>query len=336
MNVLVVTNMYPSAARPDWGTFVRSQVESLGRLGVTNRLYEIEGWKSAMRYVRAWSELPALARREHADLVHAHYGLSGAAAMRVTAPLVVSFCGDDVLGRPDRNGAITAKSRLLVRLSLAAARRADAVIVKSEEMRRCLPPLADVEVIPNGVDLARFTPLPRAEARRRLGWEGSGAVLLFAANPNEPRKNFPLALEVERRLRERGHPVQLVAVHGRPQDEMALAMSAADVLLLPSLHEGSPNVVKEAMAAALPVVAAPVGDCAERLLGVTPGAVVAREPEAFVAAVEAVLATGGRSNGRERIAPLELSVVAKRVLAVYERVLARRGGAVPSAREGHR
>ncbi|HEY2955049.1 MAG TPA: glycosyltransferase [Candidatus Eisenbacteria bacterium] len=325
MKVLVVTNMYPSAARPDWGAFVRSQVESLGRLGVENHLYEIEGWRSASRYARAFAELPAVARRERADLVHAHYGLSGAAALRVGAPLVVSFCGDDLLGRPDASGSITAKSRVLVQFSLLAARRADAVIVKTEEMRRRLPPLPDVEVIPNGVDLARFAPVPRAEARRRLGWEADGAVLLFAARPDEARKNFPLALEVERRLRERGHGVRLVAVHGRPQEEMALAMAAADVLLLPSWHEGSVNVVKEAMAATLPVVAAPVGDCAERLAGVSPGAVVAREPAGFAAAAEAALRAGTRSNGRERIAPLELSAVARRVLAVYERARARHG-----------
>jgi glycosyltransferase involved in cell wall biosynthesis len=326
MNVLVVTNMYPSSARPDWGAFVRSQTESLGRLGVTNRLYEIEGWRSAMQYARAWRALPAIVDRERVDLVHAHYGLSGAAAMNVAAPLVVSFCGDDLLGRPDARGAITLKSRLLVRLSLAAARRADAVIVKSEEMRRRLPStLRDVEVIPNGVDLSRFAPLARSEARKRLGWPDDGAVLLFAGHPDEPRKNYPLAAEVERRLRERGRAVRLVAVHGRPQAEMAVAMSAADVLLLPSLHEGSPNVVKEAMAVSLPVVAAPVGDCAERLQGVNPGAVVARDPEAFANAVDDVLRTGTRSNGRDAIAPLELSTVAHRVLAVYQRVLQRRG-----------
>ena len=327
MKVLVVTNMYPSAARPHWGAFVKSQVESLAALGVENVLYEIEGWKSTARYAHAMRDLPAFARRAGVELVHAHYGLSGAAATGVRhVPLVVSFCGDDLLGRPDARGQITSRSRWLVSVSRLAARRADAVIVKTEEMRRRIPDVAEVEVIPNGVDLQRFAPLPRAEARARLGWPLDGRVLLFAAAPDEPRKNWPLAQEVERRLAAGDLAARLVAFHGRPQEELALAMSAADVLLLPSFHEGSPNVVKEALACALPVVAAPVGDCAERLAGVTPGAVVKAEPAAFTAATEAVLRAGGRSNGREQVAALELSAVAKRVLGVYERALRRWAG----------
>jgi glycosyltransferase involved in cell wall biosynthesis len=328
MRVFVVTNMYPSAARPHWGAFVRSQVESLTALGVENTIYEIEGWKSTARYAHAMREVPVLARRAGAELVHAHYGLSGAAAVGVReVPLVVSFCGDDLLGRPDAQGRITPKSRWLVSVSRLAARRADAVIVKSQEMRRKLPEIAQVEVIPNGVDLSRFAIIPRDEARARLGWPLAGAVLLFAGPPDEPRKNWPLAQAVESALKARGREVRLVAFHGRPQEEVAVAMSAADVLLLPSFQEGSPNVVKEALAAGLPVVAAPVGDCPERLAGVTPGAVVERRPEAFVAAVEQVLASGARSNGREKVADLELSAVARRILAVYERAILLRGPA---------
>ena len=132
MRVLVVTNMWPSAERPHWGAFVRSQADSLAALGCENTLYEIRGWRSSMEYLRAMSAIPQAARACGAELVHAHYGLSGAAATRVKLPLVVSFCGDDLLGRPDAHGRLTFKSRALLPVSHHAARRADAVIVKSD------------------------------------------------------------------------------------------------------------------------------------------------------------------------------------------------------------
>ena len=325
MKVLVVTNMWPSAERPHWGAFVRSQADSLAALGCENTLYEIRGYRSSMEYLRAMSAIPQAARACGAELVHAHYGLSGAAAARVRLPLVVSFCGDDLLGRPDAHGRLTFKSRALLPVSQQAARRADAVIVKSDEMRRAIPGIAGVDVIPNGVDLARFAPEPRASARAALGWRDAGHVLLFAADPKELRKNWPLADATRATLTARGLDVRLEAVHGRPQADMVRAMNAADVLLLPSFHEGSPNVVKEAMAVGLPVVAAPVGDCAERLRNVSPSWVVEPTVEAFANAAAAVLADQRRSNGREVIErTLSLETVAKRVLTVYEKARARR------------
>ena len=325
MKVLVVTNMWPSAERPHWGAFVRSQADSLAALGCENTLYEIRGYRSSMEYFRAMSAIPQAARACGAELVHAHYGLSGAAAARVRLPLVVSFCGDDLLGRPDAHGRLTFKSRALLPVSHHAARRADAVIVKSDEMRRAIPGIAGVDVIPNGVDLARFAPEPRASARAALGWRDAGHVLLFAADPHELRKNWPLADATRAALTARGLDVRLEAVHGRPQADMVRAMNAADVLLLPSFHEGSPNVVKEAMAVGLPVVAAPVGDCAERLRNVSPSWVVEPTVEAFANAAAAVLADHRRSNGREVIErTLSLETVAKRVLTVYEKARARR------------
>lgn len=325
MRVLTVTNMWPSEQRPHWGVFVQSQVVSLEAAGIEMSVYEIEGWRSTGRYVRALRELPAHARAIGADLVHAHYGLSGAAALGIKLPLVVSLLGDDLLGRPDASGRLSVKSRALVPLSRLVASRAAGVIVKSKQMHSALPGVPNVDVIPNGVDMDKFAPQPMVAAREALGWRTEGSILLFAGNPDEPRKNFALAREVETRLRMRGLGVQLQSVCGRPQSAVVQAMNASNVLLLTSFHEGSPNVVKEAMACSLPVVAAPVGDCAERLRACTPSVVVERTPEAFTDAVASVLAAGTRSNGRECVAALALPAVAPRVIAVYERALALQG-----------
>ena len=101
-------------------------------------VYEIEGWRSTGRYLRALRELPARAKAAGAELVHAHYGLSGAAALGIKLPLVVSL-GDDLLGRPDANGRLSVKSRALIPFSRLAASRAAGVIVKSDRCARPCP-----------------------------------------------------------------------------------------------------------------------------------------------------------------------------------------------------
>src|SRR5450755_520647 len=151
LRVLQLTNMYPSAEQPNRGVFVRSQVESLARHGVSSEVEEIQGYLSTLNYLRA---LPALPARVHAgryDLVHMHFGYTALAAVAVSGrPSVLSFCGDDLLGRPDEQGTRSRKSMALVGLGKRAARRADAIIVKSDEMKQALGPgYADVEVIPN-------------------------------------------------------------------------------------------------------------------------------------------------------------------------------------------
>lgn len=325
MRVLQLTNMYPSAQQPNRGVFVRSQVESLAHLGVASDVEEIQGYLSTINYLRALPTLPSRVRFRRYDLLHIHFGYTAMAAIAVSGPpTVLSFCGDDLLGRPDEHGVRSRKSMALVALGKWIAHRADAIIVKSQEMAQVLGSgYADVEVIPNGLDLDFFQPIPRQQARSALGWPQHAEILLFPADSRELRKNFALAEAVCARLRAAGRPVRLESMFGRPQRDIVTAMAAADVMLSCSVQEGSPNTVKEAMAMNLPIVATDVGDCAERLAGCTLSALMPASVDAFAAATEDILRmAGARSDGREQVRELSVDTIARRVVAVYRRAIA--------------
>jgi glycosyltransferase involved in cell wall biosynthesis len=110
---------------------------------------------------------------------------------------------------------------------------------------------------------------------------------------------------------------------GVPRARMLLYMNAADVLVLASLLEGSPNAVKEAMAVNLPVVTVDVGDAAE-LIGPTEGCyLVPRDAAAIAEKIVEVCARGVRTRGREWIARLSMPSVAQQVVDVYASVVKR-------------
>jgi glycosyltransferase involved in cell wall biosynthesis len=190
-----------------------------------------------------------------------------------------------------------------------------------------------VYVVPNGVDLSLFRPMDREKARQELGLALESAQILFAADPAIPRKHFALAKRSVELLRQE-HPCELHAIWNRPQEQLVTWMNACDALLLPSQIEGSPNVVKEAMACNLPVVAAAVGDVAELLNRCEGNRVVTVAPEArgvgsgrgdadpiahdFALALRDVLGRG-RTRCRQAMDDLSLSAVASRLREIYER-----------------
>ena len=325
--VLFVTNMWPEESRPWYGTFVHTQAGSLEALGIAVDVLYIRGYRTARAYARAVARALRLNAEADWDIVHAHYGHSGVAArFDLRHPLVVSYCGDDLLGTLGADERPTRKSRAEVAVFRRLAHVARLTITKSEAMERVLPPgcRADNRVIPNGVDLSRLEPQPRDEARARLGWPAEDRVVLFVANPELPVKNYPLAVAACERLRAEDPRVELRVAWGVPPAEIPTWMSAADALILTSRAEGSPNVVKEAMACALPVVATAVGDVPERLSGVAGCHAACHDPDDLAAGLRAALAHGRSPDARAAVEALSLDRVAKRVNAVYDEALARR------------
>ena len=267
LRVLLVTSEWPSPEHPHQVPFIVQQVRFLRERGIEVSVFAFRGGKSPINYLRARREL----RRQHDlagfDLIHMHFGQSALLVFPVTAPTLVTFWGSDVHGIVNQKGEYSRFSTLLRGVSRWAARQADEIIVVSSRMQALLGKPANASVIPHGVDLELFKPSSKASARQALGLNQEAVYVLFAANENRPVKRYALAKEA---VEKTNHKLacELLAVTEATHEEMPLWMNAADCLLLTSRHEGSPTVVKEALACGLPVVSVDVGDVPKQLAGI--------------------------------------------------------------------
>jgi glycosyltransferase involved in cell wall biosynthesis len=198
-------------------------------------------------------------------------------------------------------------------------------------MRAFLDPAVPAHVIPSGLDLASFRLIPRDEARRHLGLPSDKRFVLFGGNPACARKRYALAKDAVELLN-RSLPAELIVAWGVPHADMPYYMNACDALVFTSMQEGSPNVVKEALACNLPVVSVAVGDVPARLQGVAACELCADErPETVAAALERVLRSAQRSDGRETVAHLDEASLTAKVIGIYRSLL---NGTRPRSRLG--
>lgn len=333
LRVLMVTGIYPTPAQPDKGTYIKSQVDSLIAAGVEVEVIHPKPGPVPLRYARAFAQVFLKTLAGRFDVVHGHYGLwCLIARMQWTTPAVASFLGSDLLGIVTPGGGYSTFGELVVRISRWLGRRVDAVIVKSDEMKIAAQGRENIYVIPNGVDFEMFHPIPRAEARAALGWDQDRYYVLFGSDPQRTVKNYPLAQAAVERLRARGGCAELVVANGLEHEQVAQYVNASNALILTSFTEGSPNIVKEAMACNVPVVSTDVGDVSQ-LIGRTAGcAVCPHDPEALAGALEQALRHTEPTTGRTDTQHLDGSVVAGQVIAIYEKILSKKQGQVLIAR----
>lgn len=322
IRVLMVTSEWPVPGVNVTSHFIKRQADFLAAAGVEVTVFPFKGRKNPFNYLRNWARCQALLGRGQYDLVHAQFGQSALLALPKRLPLVVTFRGSDLLGTvDDRTGRHRRIGALHQFLSRLAARQADAVIVVAEHMKRHLPPSVDAEVMPSGLDLQFFRPTNQAAAREKLGLPEGEKLVLFVGRPNHGRKRVHLA-EQALEILSRSLPARLVIAWRVPHADIPLYMSACDALVFTSMQEGSPNVVKEALACNLPIVSVPVGDVKERLKGVEGCELCSDDdPKTIAAALHRVLAKGGRTNGRETVIELDENITTRRVIGIYQAVL---------------
>jgi len=296
-------------------------VSFIRRAGVEVEVFSFHGGKKPMNYLRAWRRLRKQLDPSRYDLVHAQFGQSALLPWPKRMPLVVTFHGDDILGEKGEGGRPTLGGKFLQSISQLISLRADAVIIVSDQMRDFIPSSVPLHLLPTGVDLDSLPSMPKGVARRQLGLPLEERLVLFVGNPADPYKRYGLAKEavdiLNRRLSAR-----LILGWNMPHRDILVLMRACDAFVMTSHQEGSPTVVKEALACNLPIVSVVVGDVVLRLRGVEGCEVCSDDtPETIAAALERVLIWGRRTNGRETVKELDEKVLAEKLIGIYQSVM---------------
>ena len=292
---LTVLFVAKQGKRTDFKPVVQNQLDALAQecSGINFERFPIPG-KGVLSYLKAIVPLRKMVREVKPDVIHAHYSFSGFLASLVApwTPVVVSLMGSDV----------EAKSIFRLIIKVFVKYFWSATIVKSESLKQKLN-IANVIVLPNGVDINRFKPLDQATCKEHLGWEKNKKQILFLADINRPVKNFALAKAAYELLDDDN--VELKAAYNIDTSLVPVYINAAGVVIMTSLWEGSPNTVKEALACNRPVVSTNVGDVALLLKDVQGCFIAENEPVDFAQKIKQALSYS-QSNGREKIKKLKM------------------------------
>ena len=305
MKVLIVGNNKSGQFSP----FVTEQVNALKKLGVEFDFYGVDG-KGASGYLSNLSPLKKKIHEFKPDLLHAHYGLSGMLAnLQRAVPVVTTYHGSDIHSK----GMNLSMSKITARYS------AYNIFVSPWLMELSGYHGENKCIIPCGVDTTTFTPIKRTEARKQLGWDEDEQIVLFAGAFDNEVKNSPLAKKAVSLVPD----TRLVELRGYTREQVNILMNAANCLLMTSHREGSPVVIKEAMACGTPIVSVDVGDVKDVVSGVSGCFLSTYDANDIAANIRQALTFKGKTNGPQRIIEKGLSneIIAHQILETYQKVM---------------
>ena len=305
MKILIVASYNKNRFAP----FILEQAEALKKTDCEVEFFGLQG-KGLRGYLKNLPELKDKINEFHPDVVHAHYGLSGLFAnLQRQVPVVTTYHGSDINVK---------KVLLFSRIAMCLSAWNILVSTKTLEIAK---PKKKFSLLPCGIDLTDLQLTKKNEARRRMNLSENRKYILFAGAFDNVVKNAPLAKEAVALLQDDN--VELLELKGYSREEVTLLMCAADAFLMTSFTEGSPQVIKEAMACGCPIVSVDVGDVNERLEGVR-GCCVAktRDPKELAELLQKALVFVGKTNGREKLIAdgLENRKVAEILVEIYDKV----------------
>ena len=246
-------------------------------------------------------------RNSPCDLMHAHFGLSAMlAVLQFREPVVATFHGSDI-------------NKLFTRIIAAfVAMRARASIFVSRKLRHKALYSGNSFVVPCGIDLSLFKPMDKVECRKFLGLDPDKQYILFSSSFTNPIKNVKL-LDDALKLWS-GEKPEVLELWNIPRERVMLLINAADVCVLTSFTEGSPQFIKEAIACNKAIVATDVGDISERFGKATNLRITTFAPDNVRDALSEVI-DQKMANDRILVNELDNRIIAEKIISIYKSVI---------------
>ncbi len=320
MKILHVIPRHPS---PSGFVFAKRQVQDLELEGHQNEIFYFDTTISVRGFLFQHRAFKKQINKFRPDVIHSHYGTFTGffASFAHHIPFVITFQGSDILQTQDIHPW---RERLGKWMSKRAARKAKGIICVSPKMLALLPVGKEkASIIPCGIDIRVFQPMNKIECQNKLGLATDKSYLFFNAN-NPLVKRLDIAQAVIQMLQTQ-FPVELLSLNGNVHpDEIPTYINACNAVLLCSDSEGSPMIIKEALACEIPIVSVSVGDVAERITGVMNCFIVPQDIHAIHDQLESILKGGQLStNGREKLKADELDSITtiRKIINVYQQAI---------------
>ena len=258
MKILFVTNGYPTSKHPEYCVFTKEQIESVSLYNdIQSDIYFINARENGkLEYIRA---IPRLFRliREH-DIIHAFHGLSFILVFLLgpRRKIVVSFLNSI----DNEYGESVILSKTLIWITNILVKKKNITKIFKDQVPQHIT--SNCYHLPNGVDLSKFYPIPKSEAKKRLGLIESKRYILFVSSKysNRKQKRYDRFSNIIKRLKQEFNDVEELLLVNEPRNRINYYFNSAELHLLTSDFEGSPNSVKEALACNTPVISTPVGN----------------------------------------------------------------------------
>ena len=302
MRILIIA----SGNSPQLSPFVKEQAESLIEKGLSIDFLLIKG-KGLFGYLSNYYLLIKKIKYKKYDLIHAHYGLSGLfATLQLSIPVVITFHGSDV--NMKKNYIF---SRIASRLSTTN------IFVHQDLSEKLKIYRAPLNIIPCGFNKNLFFPIPKDKARKILKWKKNTHYIVFSSAFDNKIKNVQLAWSATSDI----HNCKLVELKGYGKKEINLILNASDLLLVTSLSETGPIIVKEALACNCPIISTNVGDVQKLLRNVQNCYISGYNPEDIKKMINLVFKNNKRTNGEQAIKNFNLENIAHKIIDVYKTTL---------------